>query len=419
MLALHSLRVGPASLVSQGGGGQPLHRRSEVRRAAEAGLLRQDTDPRDRGQLDLAKASSEERGLAALSPQRPGGKGVPLLYAQAPPRLSGRLDRGRRGDARGPRRGPARLLSRIGRRPCCGGANVRWAKVVTHGAAVVDTFASSSAAGTATRPAPGSRPRCTPSCRSLRRSTPRNPAPECWSPVGSAATSLDGNPVGAQPARRSRSDPGVRIPLRPVDRCPQGPARQGTALRRRHRRHLLARSGSRCSRPTSRCPWSAAFIAQIKERAKGAEVSGALNPAQQVVKIVNEELVGILGGETRRLQFAKTPPTVIMLAGLQGSGKTTLAGKLARWLQGPGPHAAARRLRPAAARRGQPAADRRRAGRGAVFAPHPGISAAARTARRVGGRSDRGGRGRSRRGARAALDVVIVDTAGRSASTRS
>jgi signal recognition particle subunit SRP54 len=78
------------------------------------------------------------------------------------------------------------------------------------------------------------------------------------------------------------------------------------------------------------------FINRIKERAKGAEVSGALNPAQQVVKIVNEELVGILGGETRRLRLAKEPPTVIMLAGLQGSGKTTLAGKLARWLKGQG-----------------------------------------------------------------------------------
>ncbi|MGO1050079.1 signal recognition particle protein [Crossiella sp. CA198] len=76
------------------------------------------------------------------------------------------------------------------------------------------------------------------------------------------------------------------------------------------------------------------FIAQIKERAKGAEVSQALNPAQQVVKIVNEELVAILGGETRRLNLAKTPPTVIMLAGLQGAGKTTLAGKLAKHLAG-------------------------------------------------------------------------------------
>jgi signal recognition particle subunit SRP54 len=76
-----------------------------------------------------------------------------------------------------------------------------------------------------------------------------------------------------------------------------------------------------------------AFVSRIKERALGAEVSKALNPAQQVIKIVNEELVGILGGETRRVRFAKNPPTVIMLAGLQGAGKTTLAGKLGRWLK--------------------------------------------------------------------------------------
>ena len=75
------------------------------------------------------------------------------------------------------------------------------------------------------------------------------------------------------------------------------------------------------------------FIARIKERAKGAEVSAALNPAQQVVKIVNEELIEILGGETRRINLAKNPPTVIMLAGLQGAGKTTLAGKLAHHLE--------------------------------------------------------------------------------------
>src|SRR5690242_3633590 len=78
------------------------------------------------------------------------------------------------------------------------------------------------------------------------------------------------------------------------------------------------------------------FIDRIRERALGAEVSGALNPAQQIIKIVNDELIGILGGETRRIQFAKNPPTVIMLAGLQGAGKTTLAGKLARWLKANG-----------------------------------------------------------------------------------
>ncbi len=75
------------------------------------------------------------------------------------------------------------------------------------------------------------------------------------------------------------------------------------------------------------------FIARVKERASGAEVSEALNPVQQVIKIVNEELIEILGGEARRLRFAKTPPTVIMLAGLQGSGKTSLAAKLALWLR--------------------------------------------------------------------------------------
>ena len=78
------------------------------------------------------------------------------------------------------------------------------------------------------------------------------------------------------------------------------------------------------------------FCARIKVRALGAEVSGALNPAQQIVKIVNEELVAILGGETRRLRLAKRPPTVILLAGLQGAGKTTLAGKLALHLRGMG-----------------------------------------------------------------------------------
>jgi signal recognition particle subunit SRP54 len=78
------------------------------------------------------------------------------------------------------------------------------------------------------------------------------------------------------------------------------------------------------------------FIGRVRERASGAEVSEALNPAQQVIKIVNEELVDILGGETRRLRFAKNPPTVIMLAGLNGAGKTTLAGKLAKWLKSQG-----------------------------------------------------------------------------------
>lgn len=78
------------------------------------------------------------------------------------------------------------------------------------------------------------------------------------------------------------------------------------------------------------------FTASVRERALSDDVNKALNPAQQVVQIVNEELVRILGGQQRRLQFAKNPPTVIMLAGLQGAGKTTLAGKLAKWLSSEG-----------------------------------------------------------------------------------
>ena len=76
-----------------------------------------------------------------------------------------------------------------------------------------------------------------------------------------------------------------------------------------------------------------AFTSRVRERALGVEVHQALNPGQQVVRIVNDELVAILGGQTRGLALAKQPPTVIMLAGLQGSGKTTLAGKLGYWLK--------------------------------------------------------------------------------------
>jgi signal recognition particle subunit SRP54 len=75
------------------------------------------------------------------------------------------------------------------------------------------------------------------------------------------------------------------------------------------------------------------FIARIKDRATGAEVMSSLSPAQQVIKIVHEELVATLGGTTGKLRSAAKPPTVIVLAGLQGSGKTTAAAKLARLLE--------------------------------------------------------------------------------------
>ena len=78
------------------------------------------------------------------------------------------------------------------------------------------------------------------------------------------------------------------------------------------------------------------FIARIRERSVGEEVRKALTPAQTVIKIVNDELVAILGGQNKPLKYAPKPPTVIMLAGLQGSGKTTAAGKLATWLKAKG-----------------------------------------------------------------------------------
>src|SRR3954465_9593448 len=75
------------------------------------------------------------------------------------------------------------------------------------------------------------------------------------------------------------------------------------------------------------------FTAAVKERALGQDVLESLNPGQQVVKIVGEELTRLMGGAGRDLVFAKGGPTVILLAGLQGSGKTTAAGKLARHLR--------------------------------------------------------------------------------------
>jgi len=146
------------------------------------------------------------------------------------------------------------------------------------------------------------------------------------------------------------------------------------------------------------------FTGRVRERALGDEVSKALNPAQQVVQIVNDELVTILGGEARRIQFSKQPPTVIMLAGLQGAGKTTLAGKLAKWLKSEG-HTpvlvAADLQRPNAVTQLQVVGEQAGV---PVFAPEPG-----------------NGKGDPVRVAKDAIkhaktkqyDVVIVDTAGR------
>ncbi len=146
------------------------------------------------------------------------------------------------------------------------------------------------------------------------------------------------------------------------------------------------------------------FVARVRERAGGEEVSAALNPAQQVIKIVNEELIGILGGETRRLRYAKVPPTVIMLAGLQGSGKTTLAAKLALWLRGQGNTpllVAADLQRPNAVQQLQVLGERARV---PVYAPEPGNGVGDPVA--VARRSLEEARRRQH-------NMVIIDTAGR------
>lgn len=75
------------------------------------------------------------------------------------------------------------------------------------------------------------------------------------------------------------------------------------------------------------------FVARVKERAIGQEVLSSLSPAQQVIKIVRDELTDLMGGETKRLELASRPPTVIMMVGLQGAGKTTTTAKLALQLR--------------------------------------------------------------------------------------
>ena len=75
------------------------------------------------------------------------------------------------------------------------------------------------------------------------------------------------------------------------------------------------------------------LIEHIRVKALGQEVLTALSPTEQVIKIVRDELVAMLGTDTARFKFASQPPTVILMAGLQGSGKTTTSGKLAAWLK--------------------------------------------------------------------------------------
>ncbi|MBQ3166548.1 MAG: signal recognition particle receptor subunit alpha, partial [Clostridia bacterium] len=75
------------------------------------------------------------------------------------------------------------------------------------------------------------------------------------------------------------------------------------------------------------------FIASVSEKAVGQDIIKSLNPTQQVIKIVNEELISLMGGTNQKLEVSSKPPTVIMMCGLQGAGKTTLSGKLALMLK--------------------------------------------------------------------------------------
>ncbi len=78
------------------------------------------------------------------------------------------------------------------------------------------------------------------------------------------------------------------------------------------------------------------LVARIREQCVGTDLSASLSPAQQVIKIVHQELINSLGGESLKITYASRPPTVVLLAGLQGSGKTTACGKLAKWFRSQG-----------------------------------------------------------------------------------
>ena len=144
-----------------------------------------------------------------------------------------------------------------------------------------------------------------------------------------------------------------------------------------------------------------AFVDRIRERAVGSEVLESLTPGQQIVKIVNEELTSLLGGEVRKIQYAPQPPTVVMLVGLQGSGKTTSSVKLALAIRREGHRpllVAADVQRPAAVQQLQKLGDDNNI---PVAVPHGSAKAPQLAKRGV------------EEAKRLNCDVVIVDTAGR------
>jgi signal recognition particle subunit SRP54 len=151
------------------------------------------------------------------------------------------------------------------------------------------------------------------------------------------------------------------------------------------------------------------MLERIKAAAIGTRVHEALNPAQQVIKLVNEALVEALGGESMRIQYASRPPTVVLMAGLQGSGKTTNSAKLARWFrqQGRNPLLVGADLqRPAAVEQLRTMGDRV----GVPVFSEPGPSGRGSGEQRDPVATARAGVEEARRLGR---DVCIVDTAGR------
>lgn len=143
------------------------------------------------------------------------------------------------------------------------------------------------------------------------------------------------------------------------------------------------------------------FVARVRDRATGQEVLESLNGVQSVIRIVHDELTQLLGGAGVRLAFAPKPPTVIMLCGLQGSGKTTTCGKLAHWIrrQGRNPVLVACDIyRPAAVRQLEVVAEQVGA---AIHLPKPGMTPQQIAVEAVTAAPRNGN------------DVVILDTAGR------
>jgi signal recognition particle subunit SRP54 len=141
------------------------------------------------------------------------------------------------------------------------------------------------------------------------------------------------------------------------------------------------------------------LVGRIREQCVGTDLSASLSPAQQVIKIVHQELINALGGESLKITYASRPPTVVMLAGLQGSGKTTACGKLAKWFRSQGRNpllvgadlqrpAAVEQLRVLGGQAGVP-----------VFSEPTDPEAVARAGKEEARRLGR--------------DVVVVDTAGR------